>query len=251
MIAPKTRTQMVQLSSVLREVGKRIGLALAEHAPAHRVSKGRLQLAAELKNVTWSEYKSLLHALGDLHVRHYFAGGVLHIMSPLQQHDWIKRLISRFIETLAYDQDIPIKGIGSTTITSERAERGFEPDEGYYFASEPKVRGKSEFEPDRDPPPDLVIEIDVTNSSEPKLKLFAAMKVTEVWLHDGQDLHFLQRSRNTYKEVERSVAIPYLSPSDITRFLIRRGEMNETQLVKQFVAWARRRRKAFEKEQHS
>jgi Uma2 family endonuclease len=251
MIAPKAGALMVQLSSVPPEVGKRIGLALADHARAHRVSKGRLELAAELTNVTWSEYKALLHALGDLHVRHYFVDGVLHIMSPLHQHEWIKGLIGRFIEALALDQDIDIKSIGSTTITSDHTERGFEPDEAYYFASEPKVRGKLEFEPDRDPPPDLVIEIDVTNKSQGKLSLFAAMKVPEVWIHDGKELHFLQRSRHGYKEVESSIAIPYLCPSDVTRFLDRQAEMSETKLVKQFVAWARRRRKAFEKEQQS
>ena len=251
MIAPKDHKSTIQLPSVSRELTKRIQQAFADQTKARRVSKGKVELAIELKNVVWNDYLAFLRSLGDLHVRHYYAEGVLHIMSPLHQHDWIKGLIGRFVETLAYDQDIAIKSIGSTTITSDRAERGFEPDEAYYFASELKVRGKLDFEPDRDPPPDLVIEIDVTNSSQGKLSLFAAMKIPEVWLHDGQGLHFLQRHRNGYKEVEQSLAIPYLSPDDITRFLSRHGEMSETQLVKQFVAWARRRRKAFEKVQNS
>ena len=251
MIAPKDRKSTIQLPGISPAVTKRIEQAFADQRKAHGANKGKVELAVELMNVPWSEYLAFLHSLGDMHVRHYYAEGVLHVMSPLHQHDWIKGLVGRFIETLAYDQNIAIKSIGSTTITSERGERGFEPDEAYYFASEPKVRGKLDFEPDRDPPPDLVIEIDVTNSSQGKLALFAAMKIPEVWLHDGQELHFLQRHRNGYRDAKQSLAIPYLSPEDITRFLSRHGEMNETQLVKQFVAWARRRRRAHEKEQNS
>lgn len=251
MIAPKDQKSTIPSPSASHELAKRIQKAFAEQTKAHRARRGKVDLAVELKNVEWSEYLAFLQSLGDLHVRHYYADGTLHIMSPLHQHDWIKGLIGRFIETWAYDQDIAIKTIGSTTITSDRAERGFEADEAYYFVSEPKVRGKLDFEPDRDPPPDLVIEIDVTNSSKGKLSLYAAMKIPEVWLHDGQALHFLQRHRNGYKEVEHSLAIPYLGPEDITRFLSRHGEMSETQLVKQFIAWARRRRRAYEKDQQS
>ena len=251
MIARQANESTVRLTCVPTSVYDGIGRALADHSFACRFTKGNLDLAAKVANVSWQEYKAFLLALGDLHVRHCFTDGLLNIMSPLHQHDWIKRLISRFIETLAYDQNIPIKSIGSTTITSEKTERGFEADEAYYIASEAKVRGKLDFVPDRDPPPDLIIEIDVTSSSEPKLALFAVMKVSEVWLHDGNELRFLNRHRGSYREVENSIAFPYLNPGDITRFLDRRAELDETQLVKQFVAWARRRRKAFEKEQNS
>jgi Uma2 family endonuclease len=208
----------------------------------------RLQLPSQIRGVTWDQYKSFLAALGDKHVRHIYDRGFLEIMSPLKRHDWIKRMIGRFIEAMVLDQDIPIQSIGSTTITSDLVEKGFEPDESYYIASEPKVRGKIDFEPDVDPPPDLVIEVDVTRSSESRLPLFASMKVPEVWRHDGDELHFLIRSRGgQYRPAARSKAFPFLEPDDLVRFLELYGSMSENDLVRRFVRFARRRRNEREK----
>ena len=51
-----------------------------------------------------------------------------------------------------------------------------------------KVRGKLEFEPDVDPPPDLILEVDVTSDSLEQLALYAAMGIPEVWIYDGKRL---------------------------------------------------------------
>jgi Uma2 family endonuclease len=207
-----------------------------------------LEIPSQIRNVSWSAYKNFLAALGDRHVRHIYDQGMLEIMSPLKTHDWIKRLISRFIEAMTLDQDIEIQSIGSTTITSDLAERGFEADEAYYITNERKVRGKDDFEPDVDPPPDLIIEIDVTSSSESRFPLFAAMKVPEIWRHDTRDLVFFIRSRGgQYREAAHSKAFPFLEPSDITRFLALHGSMSENDLVRRFVRWARRRRNELKK----
>jgi Uma2 family endonuclease len=210
-------------------------------------AQGRLHLPTRIESVSWNAYKEFLAAWGDQHVRHIYDQGLLEIMSPLKNHDWIKRLISRFIEAMSLDQGIEIQSIGSTTITSDLTERGFEADESYYIASELKVRGKSDFEPDIDPPPDLIIEIDVTSTSKSKLSLLAAMKVPEIWRHDGNELVFLVRSRaGHYRETTRSRAFPFLQPIDITRFLALNGTMSENALVRRFVRWARKQRKIYE-----
>jgi Uma2 family endonuclease len=189
-----------------------------------------------------------LAAWGDRHVRHIYDQGLLEIMSPLKSHDWIKRLIGRMIEAMTLDQDISIQSIGSTTITSDAAERGFEADESYYISNERKVRGKIDFEPDLDPPPDLILEIDVTRNSKSRLPLFAAMKVPEIWRHDGQALEFLVRSRRgIYRPASRSKAFPFLEPEDIRRFLALHSTMDENELIRRFVRWARQRRNAFRK----
>jgi len=212
-------------------------------------AQGRLHLPARIEGVSWKAYKEFLAAWGDQHVRHIYDQGLLEVMSPLKSHDWIKRLIARFIEAMALDQRIEIQSIGSTTITSDLAERGFEADESYYISSEPRVRGKIDFDPDIDPPPDLIIEIDVTSSSKSRLPLFAAMKVPEIWRHDSAELLFLVRSKaGQYRQAARSKAFPFLEPIDITRFLALHGSMSENDLVRRFVRWARKRRKLYEGE---
>ncbi len=240
MIARRTDENLfVLLTGVPWDVYDRFTDALGEHRLRHTYDRGLFELRREVFGVSWKSYEATLRALGDFHVRHIYDQGHLLLMSPLKSHDWIKRLISRFVESMAYDQHIPIQSIGSTTITSRAAERGFEADESYYVRNEAKVRGKLEFEPDVDPPPDLILEVDVTTSSVDQLSLYAAMKVPEVWLHDGTSLTFLVLKRGKYQDSKRSLAFPFLEPSDIDQFIKQHADMDETSLTRQFVAWSR------------
>ena len=42
--------------------------------------------------------------------------------------------------------------------------------------------------PMSDPPPDLVVEVEMTRSAIDKLRLFASMGIPEVWRYDGKTL---------------------------------------------------------------
>lgn len=220
--------------------------ALARYHLRHTYDRGLLEIRRELVGVSWEDYQSLLRALGDYSLPHHYDDGTLVMMSPLKIHDWIKSLLARMIEAMTLSMRIPIQTIGTTTITSGRSLRGLQPDEAYYIQSEPRVRGSSVFTPDVDPPPDLALEVDVTKQSQQKLKVYAALRIPEVWLHDGIRLQFLRLTRGRYKPTKRSIAFPWLEPSDLQMFLDRRGGKNETDLLLDFVRWARRRRKAFE-----
>ena len=46
------------------------------------------------------------------------------------------------------------------------------------------MRGNDTYDPEKDPPPDLAIEIDVTNTSVPRMPVFAKIGVPEVWRLD-------------------------------------------------------------------
>ena len=240
-LAPQTAV----LDCVSPQTYRGIVKALGDRRANATYSRGRLELPIRIQGVSWKAYKEFLAAWGDQHVRHIYDQGLLEIMSPLKSHDWIKRLIGRFIEAMSLELGIEIQSIGSTTITSDLAEKGFEPDESYYVSNEAKVRGKIDFEPDVDPPPDLIIEVDVTSSSESRFLLFAAMKVPEVWRHDTRELAFFVRSRSgMYRQSARSKAFSFLQPGDIEKFLALHGTMSENSLVRRFVQWARRKSKA-------
>jgi Uma2 family endonuclease len=70
----------------------------------------------------------------------------------------------------------------------------------------------------QDPPPDLVIEIDITSSSINRLELYASLGVPEVWRYDGSRLIFYQLEGQEYVEREVSPHFPFLSPSEIMGF---------------------------------
>jgi Uma2 family endonuclease len=218
--------------------------ALGEYHLRHTYDRGTLEMRGLLYGVDWRDYQKFLDALGDISLRHTYDRGTLEMMSPRKDHDWVKRIVGRLIEAMCLELNIPVQSIGSTTLTSESVERGLQPDEAYYIANEPLVRGKPQFEPDRDPPPDLVVEVDVTNSSVRRLPAFAAMKVPEIWRYDGEQLQFLRLTESgEYAESPTSAAFPFLGPQDVARFLDLRTTTDENSLIRSFLEWARERSK--------
>jgi Uma2 family endonuclease len=231
----------VLLTGVTWEQYEKVLDAIGDHHLRHSYSEGAFEFRRELAGVSWEEYVALLEALGSRMPRHFYDKGYLLMMSPLKDREWAKRLIGRMIEAITLDQKIPIQSLSSTTILSPKVERSFQADEAYYITNERKVRGKRTFEPGVDPPPDLVIEVDVTSDSTMQLELFARMKVPEVWMYREPKLRFLARSRaGKCKSSERSLALPFLTPGDITKFLGLRESTDENSLIAGFLRHARR-----------
>jgi Uma2 family endonuclease len=74
-----------------------------------------------------------------------------------------------------------IASYGSTTFRSKQKSKGLEPDECYYFREEARMRGRKRINLKKDPPPELVVEIDITSRSIPREPIYAAMGVAEIW----------------------------------------------------------------------
>jgi Uma2 family endonuclease len=160
--------------------------------------------------------------------------GSLELMTPRRQHEQIGRLIGRMIEAFSEVRGIEILSCASTTFKRWDLDRAFEPDESYYIAHADEIRPKDEVDLVVDPPPDLVIEVEITKSAIAKLKLFAAMGVPEVWRHDGDRLTMLTIGDDGYRPIESSIGLPGLSATRIDAFLARRFERGETALITEF-----------------
>ncbi len=193
-----------------------------------------------LHNVPWSTYEVLLSDLDPRGTRLTYDRGNLEIMSPSREHERLKRLIGRMIETMTVEWNMPISSGGSTTIKSEMKKRGLEPDECYYVANESRMRGKDDFDINVDPPPDLVVEVDITRSSLNRMELYAAFGVPEVWRYDGKALRVeLLQADGTYGRQDQSSAFPFLPLAEIPRFLERRNATDETTWIRSFRQWVR------------
>jgi len=232
-------SEFVVLEGVPWETYEGILEAIGRYHLRHTYDEGALEMRRVLFGVAWEDYLKLLDATADLYLRHTYDEGTLEMMSPRQEHDWLGKLIARMIETFALAADLPIKSIGSTTIRAAKGGRGLQPDQTYYLANEPLVRGKDTYDPQKDPPPDLAIEVDVTNTSLPRLPVFARVGVPEVWrLDEHRRLRFYRLTKAKYKEVENSIAFAFLKPADLMRFVNRRAEIGENAVVREFVEWA-------------
>jgi len=187
-----------------------------------------------LENVRWDTFVELAEQRRGSVPRMTFDGGVLEFMSPRRQHENIGRLLGRLVETYTEVREIEIQSVASTTFKRKDLQKAFEADESYYIEHAELIRPKEEVDLTIDPPPDLVIEVEMTSSAIRKLKLFAAMGVPEVWRYDGEKLQMFELAEAEYAPCERSRSLPELTAITINGILERRFEMGETAIIREF-----------------
>ena len=89
---------------------------------------------------------------------------------------------------LAEECDRNLVSAGNMTFQREDLDRGLEPDDCYWIAHEPQMHNKLTWDPAIDPPPDLVLEIEISRSAQDRMGIYAALRVPEVWRFDGETL---------------------------------------------------------------
>jgi Uma2 family endonuclease len=197
----------------------------------------RLVMAGE----PWSAYTRWLKFFDERrHVRISYDRGALEIMTLTHEHEHQAALLARLVATWTEERGLPIKSGKSTTFRRREIKRGLEPDECFWIANEALVRNKERLDLRQDPPPDLVIEIDVTNSCVPRLPIYAGLKMPEVWRIDQGVLSFqILQPKGSYSTATVSTALPPLTPADLQRFLVLRGHIDENALIRLFRDWVR------------
>jgi Uma2 family endonuclease len=193
-----------------------------------------------LYDVPWRTYTRLLRLFDERRLRLTYDRGTLEIMTLTHEHEGYSYVLGRFIDALTEELGLPIKGGRSTTFRRRKRQRGLEPDNCFWIASEPRVRGKNKIDLRVDPAPDLAIEIDITSSSLNRMGIYADLGVPEVWRFADQTLtfHVLGGDRR-YTVAARSAAFPFVTPADVLRFLALRTTLDENAVVRELRAWVR------------
>ncbi|MBA3441876.1 MAG: Uma2 family endonuclease [Pyrinomonadaceae bacterium] len=196
-----------------------------------------------LDNIRWETYESILEAYMDRSVPHFtYDRGRLEIMSPSAEHEDLNRAAARLVEVIAEELDLDMRNLGSTTFRREDLDRGFEPDLCFYIQSVERIRGKTELNLKTDPPPDLVIEIDITSPSINKFPIFAQLGVPEVWRYEGKRWIILVLEGEGYVEREESAALPGLTVSVISRFIEEGRDLRRPEWLRRVRSWAKQDR---------
>ena len=187
-----------------------------------------------LKGVSWSTFKALLADVGDDRAwRVAYDEGVLEIRMPLEEHEEPKRLIESFVEAIVDELEIELRSLGSLTLEREDLTRAVEPDSCFYIQNESLVRGRNINLPN-DPPPDLAIESDYTNSSVNKFTIYAAIGVSEIWRYRRESLQVYQLVDGKYEKCEISLAFPFLPVAEIPGFIEQSRTVGQRAAVRLF-----------------
>ncbi|MBP86422.1 MAG: hypothetical protein CMJ64_06870 [Planctomycetaceae bacterium] len=191
-------------------------------------------------DVSWETYLALANDEGRRGKRICYDRGVMEVMSPGMLHERAGRLIGRMVETFTEERNIEVLSSASLTCKRDETQRGFEGDESYYIANALTVLGKDEIDLTIDPPPDLVIEIDISHSSMNKFPIFGSMGVPEVWRYDGKSLRmYKHREGDQYELVDESAVLPGFPIGKAQTLIDRRHELGETELIREFRRFVR------------
>ncbi|MEG4495086.1 Uma2 family endonuclease [Microcoleus sp. D3_18_C4] len=163
---------------------------------------------------SWQDYQALVEQLGDRQIpRIKYRPGEILLMSPLPVHGKQAHIIAMvamvLLDYLGRDYE------AFTPITMDwPEERGIEPDYCFYIDNCVAIIGKYRIAWGVEPPPDLVIEVDVTSYTD--LDDYLPYQVPELWLFKKNKLIIYDLQNDRY--VESSVS-RYLSNFNVSEIV--------------------------------
>ncbi len=190
-------------------------------------------------------YQCLSGAIGEgQHVRLAYDGKDLELMTTGHLHERYKELLGQIVTVVTLALDIDRERTGETTWDTEDAERGLQADLSYYFDAE-KLRvvreafARKSKNPADYPSPDLAIEIDLSPPKVVRQRIYAALRVVEVWRFDGATvvIEHLQAD-GTYSPAESSRFIA-ISAADVRRWLVDEDATHSLAWERRLINWAR------------
>ena len=210
----------------------------APAAPRFSPAAGR----ATLRGVSWDEYVALRDKPENEHVKMTFdgpAGGLLEIEMPQgKRHESVSYLVGLLVAAFCEEREIDMQGIGSISLRRRDLDRGADCDESFYVSSYAAMHGRDGNVLDlagSDLPPDLVVEIDVTNPGVSKLPIYAAIGVAEVWVWEDEILVARRLiEAGGYDIVEGSVELPGFPLAVVAALIARRAEQPARRLTREF-----------------
>jgi len=162
---------------------------------------------------TWQEYQGLCEQRGDGSIpRLKYRSGEVLLMSPLPKHGRDSHLIAAIITTLLDFQEQEYDAFTPVTMQLPE-ESGIEPDYCFYINHWQAVSGKDRIDWRNDPPPDLVLEIDITSYSD--VQDYLPYQVPEVWLFRNQKLMIYQLQGDEYGLASQSQYFPTVNLADV------------------------------------
>lgn len=173
-----------------------------------------------LHGITWATFERLLMDRGDSAApRLAYDQGTVEFTMPSPEHEWLKGTLTQIVDTIAFARELHYQNMASTTLTRQALDRGFEPDVCFYIQHAVDLQDVERLDLEVDPPPDLVIEIDITHPSLNKLPLYAAIGVPEVWRYTRDGIELYQLQHDHYELIVSSAVLPGIRRADLEDFV--------------------------------
>lgn len=200
------------------------------------------QLASEkrfvLHNVSWEKYERLLKEYESQSApRLTYDHGDLEVMRPSIPHETASCILSLLVNFICEQFEIDVLEVGSTTEKRADLLQGVEPDGSFYIQNAALMRGVRDLNLKIHPPPDLVIEVDISNPSIPKIPIYANLGVPEIWHFRTDRLLFLTLIKGQYVIVPESSVLPGINSEDVMRYVTSSDSMKRPEWLRAVREW--------------
>ncbi len=200
----------------------------------------RLTQRVILSDVSWQTYQRLLGELGDHRSsRLAYDQGVLEITMPSAHHERTKKLLERMIEALTEELQLPAKSFGSTTLNRPDLGRGAEPDSCYYIQHTGQIEGQR-IDLSVDPPPDLIVEVDLSSPSSRRMAIYQHLGVPEIWRYADGMVAIYRLYEGSYVPGDSSATFPMVTTAVVNQFLQQTTAQDDTTFIRAWRGWIRR-----------
>ncbi|MFN0123335.1 MAG: Uma2 family endonuclease [Blastocatellia bacterium] len=190
------------------------------------------------QRVSWEEYEELLEQVGEAHgLRISYLDGTLKVMSLSPEHEQFVAFIESMISSVRLRLRINILFFGSMTMRKQKKTKGNEPDACFYVQAAGRIGNRRRLDFTVDPPPDVVLEVDIHHDSTHNDAIYAALGVPEIWRYNGVDMTILHLEDEQYRHAGSSLALPILNGAVLTGYLNRMQHDGEFQAILAFDEW--------------
>lgn len=191
-----------------------------------------------LRGLDWEEYEELLEAVGEATaLRISYNEGTVQIMAISREHEYYAEFLKQLVGRICVVLRIKVIFFGSATLKLEKKLKGAEPDGSFYVQSAAVIGNKIQLDLNTDPPPDVILEIDVHHESLSRLPIYAALGIPEIWHYDERRLTIYQLIDDQYAPAAASRAFPFLTATTLTEFLLRSRQEDQYETLLAFEAW--------------
>jgi Uma2 family endonuclease len=194
-----------------------------------------------LRDVSWDLFAAIDATQRDgSDPRLAYDRGALELMSPSYEHEILKDRFHDFVKIVARGLRLDHQGAGSTRWERANIARAREPDACFSIANDHRVRGLKQIDLPKLPPPDLAIEIVLTNPLVDALAIDAALGIPEVWTYDGRSLRFLYLDAGGhYAEHESSRSFPTLRSWEAHGWILQADAIGDLEWADRLECWVR------------
>ncbi|HLG17454.1 MAG TPA: Uma2 family endonuclease [Blastocatellia bacterium] len=191
-----------------------------------------------LQRIAWDEYEAALAAAGEnTGFRLSYDQGTLQIMTISPEHESYTDLIQNLVRLCTLRLRIKLRSFGSATMKKIQAAKGSEPDCCFYVQGASLIGNRKHVDFAVDPPPDIVVEVDISHDSTSKFPIYAAFGVPEIWRYDGKALTIYHLRENEFVAASASLALPVLTTDVLTEFVNRTQDEDENSVLLAFEEW--------------